>query len=276
MVGGRVAGVALAVLMLGGPQPPAADAGWRLVWHDEFNAQDGTRPDPMKWTHDVGGHGWGNRELRYYTERPANSEVRSGSLQLRAVKETYTGCGPRCTRTFTSARLHSMDRFAATYGRFEARMKLPDGRGLWSAFWLLGNDFKTIGWPGCGEIDILENVGDEPSTVHGTVHGPGYSHAAAITSMYILPAPRRSPLSTSTRLSGNRTRSASTSIAIIYRHPARPSTRHEMGVRSPLLRDPRTWPSAATGQVIRTPPRDSHRPWWWTTCVSTSGRHGKR
>ena len=90
------------------------------------------------------------------------------------------------THKFTSARIKSRELFAQAYGRFEARIKIPSGRGLWPAFWMLGDNIKLVGWPSCGEIDVMENIGKEPATVHGTLHGPGYSAAAGISSPYEL------------------------------------------------------------------------------------------
>jgi beta-glucanase (GH16 family) len=191
MVVSRTAALTFVALMLGAHGPPnVTAASWRLVWQDEFRARDGGKPDPTKWGHEVGGHGWGNRELQYYTDRLENSQIRSGSLVIRAAKETYTG-SDRVTRSFTSARLTSKGRFSAKYGRFEARIRLPGGKGLWSAFWMLGDDYDAVGWPRSGEIDILENVGDEPSAIHGTLHGPGYFREAGIASTYVLPRGRK-------------------------------------------------------------------------------------
>jgi beta-glucanase (GH16 family) len=161
-----------------------------LVWADEFNGPDGSAPG-SNWAYDVGGNGWGNRELQYYTQRsPQNAEVRDGHLFIYARSEAYTG-PDRISREYTSARLHTRDRFSATYGRFEARIKIPSGKGLWPAFWLLGTNIKEVGWPTCGEIDVMENVGHEPSIIHGTLHGPGYSHESGIGGLYSLPGGRR-------------------------------------------------------------------------------------
>jgi len=142
--------------------PTSSD--WRLVWSDEFNGADGSLPDKTKWTYDIGGNGWGNHELEYYTDRPANAEIRNGSLLITARKEKFTGADG-VTREYTSARLKTQTLFAQTYGRFEARIKIPAGEGMWPAFWILGDDISKIGWPKCGEIDIMENIGKEPSTV---------------------------------------------------------------------------------------------------------------
>jgi beta-glucanase (GH16 family) len=108
---------------------------------------------------------------------------------LEAVKEDFQGAdGIR--RSYTSARLSTEHHFSKKYGRFEARIQLPKGQGVWPAFWLLGEDFSTAGWPACGEIDIMENVGKEPATVRGTLHGPGYSGENPLTTAYALPRGR--------------------------------------------------------------------------------------
>jgi beta-glucanase (GH16 family) len=160
--------------------------GWRLVWSDEFDGTSGSPVDSNKWSFDIGGKGWGNNELETYTNRTANAALEGGSLVIKALKETYTG-RDNITRDYTSARLLTRNKFTQTYGRFEARIKLPFGQGIWPAFWLLGDNIGTVGWPTCGEIDIMENIGKEPSTVHGTFHGPGYSGARGVTAAYTLP-----------------------------------------------------------------------------------------
>ena len=165
----------------------AQSKNWQLVWSDEFNRTKGSSVDPAKWTLETGGNGWGNNELEYYTNRNQNAHLQNGSLVIIARKEKYTG-NDNVSRDYTSARLKTQTKFAQTYGRFEARIKIPSGQGLWPAFWLLGDNIKQVGWPNCGEIDIMENIGKEPSTVHGTVHGPGYSGGAGIGSAYALPA----------------------------------------------------------------------------------------
>ena len=161
-------------------------AGWTLIWSDEFNEPNGSGVNQQKWTMETGGWGWGNNELEYYTNRLQNSYLENGSLVIKAINETYTGTDG-VTRNYTSARLKTQDKFAQAYGRFEARIKIPYGQGIWPAFWMLGSDIPQIGWPRCGEIDIMENIGKEPSTVHGTVHGPGYSGGSAIGAAYNLP-----------------------------------------------------------------------------------------
>ncbi|HSB29586.1 MAG TPA: glycoside hydrolase family 16 protein [Pyrinomonadaceae bacterium] len=159
--------------------------GWKLVWQDEFNARAGSPVDSRKWTAQVGGHGWGNNELQYYTDRIDNAFQSRGSLVIKAIREQYSGPAG-VSRAYTSARLITKNTFTSTFGRFEARIKLPRGQGIWPAFWLLGSDIDKVGWPKCGEIDIMELIGKEPSTIHGTIHGPGHSGAKGLSSSYSL------------------------------------------------------------------------------------------
>jgi len=172
------------------PKPLAPVARWITVWSDEFNGPNGSPPDPAKWTLETGGGGWGNQELEYYTNRARNAYQHDGNLVIAALKETYTG-RDGVTRDYTSARMKTQARFEQVYGRFEARIKIPYGQGLWPAFWMLGNDIATVSWPNCGEIDIMENIGREPFTIHGTIHGPGYSGGKGIGSPYSLPGAQR-------------------------------------------------------------------------------------
>ena len=167
-----------------------ANGNRTLVWSDEFNGPNGSMPNPKKWKVVTNGSGYGNRELEYYTDRPANIHEANGNLVITARKGTFTGPDGQ-KRDYTSARIESRGLFDVQYGRIEARIKMPKGQGLWPAFWLLGSDYKTTGWPACGEIDIVENVGFEPSTVHGSLHGPGYSGANPLTGTYTLPGNQR-------------------------------------------------------------------------------------
>jgi beta-glucanase (GH16 family) len=171
------------------PPPPAA-SGWTLVWSDEFNAPNGSAVDSAKWISETGGGGWGNNELEYYTNRLENAYLENGNLVIKVIARKYTG-DDGVTREYTSARLKTQHRFTQTHGRFEARIKIPRGQGIWPAFWMLGDDIDKVGWPDCGEIDIMENIGKEPSTVHGTIHGPGYSGGKGISAAYSLPAGQR-------------------------------------------------------------------------------------
>ena len=165
---------------------PQSPAGWTLTWSDEFNAPDGAPVDNSKWVLETGGNGWGNQELEYYTTRSQNSFHQSGNLVIKVLQEKYTGAD-NVTRDYTSARLKTAGKFSQKYGRFEARIKIPRGQGIWPAFWMLGDDIGGIGWPKCGEIDIMENIGKEPSLVHGTIHGPGYSGDKGISAPFALP-----------------------------------------------------------------------------------------
>jgi beta-glucanase (GH16 family) len=154
---------------------------WTLVWADEFTQPDGTAPDVTKWGHDTGGKGWGNHELEYYTSSTNNARIQDGKLVIEARQEGFGG------KNYTSARLQTKDKRSWTYGRIEARIQVPRGQGFWPAFWMLGTNINTVGWPACGEIDIMENLGREPGKIHGTVHGPGYSGAGGIGGPFTLP-----------------------------------------------------------------------------------------
>lgn len=151
-----------------------------LVAQDEFNV-DGAPNDAM-WNYDIGtgSNGWGNNELQYYTDRPENIVVQDGMLHITAHQESYMGSG------YTSARITTKGKMEQKYGRYEARIKLPWGQGIWPAFWLLGNDIDAVGWPNCGEIDVMEYRGQEPTIIHGSLHGPGYSAGNAETKSYDL------------------------------------------------------------------------------------------
>ena len=151
------------------------EARWRLTWSDEFEGAAGTRPDPDRWVAEIGGHGWGNEEHEYYTDSTDNASLDGdGHLVITARKESlgvdcwYGEC------RYTSARLITKGKFAQAYGRFEARIKLPRGQGIWPAFWLLGDDIDDVGWPRCGEIDIMEYLGHDELTVYGALHGPEF------------------------------------------------------------------------------------------------------
>jgi beta-glucanase (GH16 family) len=155
-------------------------AGWQLVWNDEFNDPAGTKPNPTKWGYDLGGGGWGVMQLQTYTSDAANAATDgNGNLAIVALKDA--------NGMYTSARLKTEGKFDKMYGRFEVRAKLPSGVGMWPAFWTLGNDFATAGWPNCGEIDIMENRATEPNINHGSLHGPGYSGMMPLTALYTLP-----------------------------------------------------------------------------------------
>lgn len=154
--------------------PPTAGAqatGWSLIWADEFAGQAGSVPDPSKWRYDTG-YGWGQGELQAYTDRTHNASLDGqGNLAITARRERYTG-GDGKTGEYTSARLNTRERFSVTYGRVEARIRVPSGQGIWPAFWMLGDDIFTKGWPDSGEIDIMEVLGQDPATLYGSIHGP--------------------------------------------------------------------------------------------------------
>jgi beta-glucanase (GH16 family) len=164
----------------------AIPTNWQLSWSDEFNAPNGSAPDPAKWNIVTGGKGFGNNELETYTNRPANVHQQNGNLVITAQKEDLTG-PDGVPRHYTSARLNTQNHFAQKYGRFEARIQLPTGKGIWPAFWLLGDNHETAPWPNCGEIDILETIG-APDTMYSTIHGPGYSGGKGISAKFPLPA----------------------------------------------------------------------------------------
>ena len=150
----------------------------KLVWSDEFDSID-----ESVWTFEVGGHGWGNSELQYYTNGQNafiqfDPQAGSNVLVLEARKETPPGssCWNGACQ-YSSTRLISKDKKSFQYGRIEAKIKLPQTQGIWPAFWMLGNSFGQVGWPQCGEIDIMEHVGSKPTITSGALHGPGYSGA---------------------------------------------------------------------------------------------------
>jgi beta-glucanase (GH16 family) len=150
------------------PSPaPATGAGaWTLVFSDEFDAPGA--PDPAKWGYELGYIR--NDEKQYYTSRPENVRIEGGNLVVEGRKEAYQGFG------YTSASLNTLGHFEFQYGRVEVRAKLPAGLGMWPAIWTLGVNRRTVGWPACGEIDIMENVGFEPVRIHGSVHTTAYNH----------------------------------------------------------------------------------------------------
>ena len=145
---------------------------WQLVWADEFDY--GGLPDPSKWGYDVGGHGWGNKELQFYTaRRKENARVENGRLIIEARREGHEGRG------YTSARLTTKGKGDWTYGRFEVAARLPSGRGTWPAIWMLPSrkSYGDGGWPDNGEIDIMEHVGSDPDVVHSSIHTRAYHHS---------------------------------------------------------------------------------------------------
>lgn len=175
--------VAFAVLIsaIGYADTSESSRGWNLVWSDEFNGPAGQSPDPAKWGYDIGTD-WGNAQLEYDTDRPVNVSLDgNGNLAITAREESYLG------QPYTSARIVTRGLYEPTYARVAARIKLPVGQGIWPAFWMLGTDINTVGWPQCGEIDIMEFRGQQPGIIYGSLHGPGYSADQAISQSYILP-----------------------------------------------------------------------------------------
>ncbi len=147
----------------------SVDSEWKLKWQDEFNYSG--LPDSSKWNYDVGGHGWGNNELQYYTAKDTlNAVVNNGSLKITARKQTKEN------RNYTSARLQTKNKAEFKYGKIEIRAKLPAGRGTWPAIWMLGKNIDEKKWPDCGEIDIMEHVGYEKDSIFGTIHTTSYNH----------------------------------------------------------------------------------------------------
>lgn len=145
---------------------------WQLTWSDEFEGQKNQAPDAQKWSYDLGTgqNGWGNGEYQTYTQRPENVSLDgTGNLVITALNEPFAGAN------FSSARVKTQGLFAQKYGRFEARIKTPYGPGIWPAFWMLGENVNQVGWPQCGEIDIMELRGQAPNAIFGTLHGPGYA-----------------------------------------------------------------------------------------------------
>ncbi|QKS89260.1 glycoside hydrolase family 16 protein [Curtobacterium flaccumfaciens pv. flaccumfaciens] len=159
----------------------AAAAAPVLLAADEFDGPAGSAPNPGIWRYDLGAGGWGNAELQTYTDSRRNAALDgAGNLVITAHREA--------DGSYSSARLKSESTYTAQYGRIEARIRIPRGQGIWPAFWMLGADIGQVGWPACGEIDVMENVGYEPGIVHGTVHGPGYSGAQGISAAYTNPS----------------------------------------------------------------------------------------
>lgn len=167
------------VVACGGADDPALEPPprWVSTLAEEFDGPEGAPPNPSIWTYDVGGGGFGNNQLEFNTNRVENVSLDGrGHLRIVAREEAFFG------NSYTSGRIKTQGLFAQRYGRFEARIKLPAGQGLWPAFWMLGADFGVVGWPQSGEIDIMEFRGQEVDVIHGSVHGPGYSGASAMTS----------------------------------------------------------------------------------------------
>lgn len=161
--------ISIAGASCGTTPPPPPTGGWTLAWADEFN---GTSLDTSKWNIEVNGNGGGNNELQYYTARQENIRVTGGELVIEARREAYLG------KQYTSGRITTQNKASWQYGRMEARMKIPTGKGTWPAFWMLGNSISSVGWPASGEIDIMEHVNSEANT-HGTIHWSDQNNAYA-------------------------------------------------------------------------------------------------
>jgi beta-glucanase (GH16 family) len=157
----------------------------RPVWSDEFDGRAGALPNRDKWQIIYGGGGFGNEELQYYTDSRANVALSGrGALVITARRQRFTGTDG-VTRLYTSAALQTKGLFQTRFGRVQARIKIPSGKGLWPAFWAIGSDIDRVGWPQSGEIDMMENLGNQPFTLLGSIHGPetgarrGYALTAA-------------------------------------------------------------------------------------------------
>lgn len=177
----------LAALACGSGDANGPDPDWMLVWSDEFEGPALQSPDPANWTYDIGTgeNGWGNNQLEWNSDRPENVSLDGdGNLAITARRESFQG------QAYTSARIKTKDRFEQRYGRFEARIRVPAGQGIWPAFWMLGADIDEVGWPRSGEIDIMEFRGQEVNVVHGSIHGPGHFGGNAYSRRYVLPQGR--------------------------------------------------------------------------------------
>jgi len=179
--------VILAQVMISCSSPTGTEVKvteWELIWQDEFNGDADKPPNSDNWGYDIGTD-WGNQQLEYDTDRIENVALDgNGNLAITAREESYLN------RDYTSGRILTRDKFESVYGRYEARIKLPTGAGIWPAFWMLGSNIKTVGWPQCGEIDIMEYRGQAPSTCYGSLHGPGYSGSNAISRQFQLTSDR--------------------------------------------------------------------------------------
>jgi beta-glucanase (GH16 family) len=161
------------------PKQALSDRNYELVWSDEFDGDSGTAPNAAKWAYDLGTgqNGWGNNELQTYTNKPENVSLDGkGHLKISALKD---GSGK-----YTSARIKTEGKYTQQYGRIEARIKTPTGTGMWPAFWMLGSNKNTVGWPQCGEIDIMEQRGQYSNITISTLHGPGYFGGQPLTKLY--------------------------------------------------------------------------------------------
>ncbi len=192
---GQASGEAVTVTLSSGRAAAPPSDTWALIFEDTFDAPAGTPPNPAIWNYELGDGreygivGWGNDERQTYTDLPENaSHDGEGHLVITAL-ELPEDSDLRCHYgpcRYSSARIHTAGKLETAYGRIEARLKLPEGQGIWPGFWTLGSDFRSAGWPTAGEIDIMEALGHQPMTIHGTIHGPGYSGAGGIGRSYRL------------------------------------------------------------------------------------------
>lgn len=174
----------IAALVAGCGSDEGGGERWQLTWADEFEGPEGQSPDSSRWVFDIGTD-WGNNQLEWTTDRPENVSLDGqGNLAIVAREEPFQG------QPYTSARIKTKGLFEQAYGRFEARIQVPSGAGIWPAFWMLGNNIDEVGWPQSGEIDIMEFRGQEPSVLHGSIHGPGHFGGQAYTRRYELPQGR--------------------------------------------------------------------------------------
>jgi beta-glucanase (GH16 family) len=195
---GNGTGQPLTVRLYDNRAPDRGPSRWRLAWNDEFNGRAGTLPNPDNWTAEIGdgtinnNPGWGNSELEYYTNDPANASHDGRGRLAITVRKTDPATAPTCYYgpcEYTSARLLTKQKAEFAYGKIEARIKVPAGAGYWPAFWSLGTDIDRVNWPQTGEIDIMEFVGRDPNIVFGTIHGPGYSGGASFGGTYAFTQP---------------------------------------------------------------------------------------
>jgi beta-glucanase (GH16 family) len=149
-----------------------------MIWSDEFDLPGA--PNATKWGYDIGAGGWGNNESQYYTNRLDNAIVSNGTLKIIAKAESFGGSN------YTSARLLSRNKFSFKYGKIEMSAKLPTGAGTWPAFWMLGDNFTTVGWPACGEIDVMEHKGSDLNRIHASLHYPGRSGGNPVTATTLI------------------------------------------------------------------------------------------
>ena len=171
----------LALILTSGLALAAPPTTGRLIWQDEFDGPAGQSPADDKWVFDQGTD-WGNSQLEWDTDLPTNVSLDGeGHLAITASEQEYQG------QPYTSGRIKTKGLFEHSYGRFEARIKLPVGQGIWPAFWMLGHDIESVPWPACGEIDIMEYRGHAPGVLWGSVHGPGHAGSKAVSTRYELP-----------------------------------------------------------------------------------------